>query len=104
MRGVPGITGRPKMADEAAASVSKLMQVKFPEQYGSRGLEPSNDLRIGGRNEVFQHSAGRSRSYARSLSQIFHRQRDAVQWALPLAPKDLRFRHARSFQSRLRCD
>ncbi len=53
MRGVPGITRRAIMANDAAASVSKFVQVKFAQQDGPSLSEPPHDFRIFRGNEMF---------------------------------------------------
>src|SRR6266852_4959427 len=98
MRGVPGITRWSKMADEAAASISEFMQIEFAEQYGARRFEPAYDFGIGGRNKIFQHSAGCCCSDACGLSQVLHRQWNTVQRSLPFAAHDFRFSRSRLVQ------
>ena len=100
MRGVPRIARRAKVANDAAASVGKLVQVEFAEQNCASGFKSPNDFRVRGGNIISKDSAGRSGFDAGRFYQIFYGHGNAVQRPLPFSAGDLSFSFAGRFQRR----
>ena len=89
---VPGIVNVAEEADQRTPAISELMQIVLAQNYRTRQPQPPHDFRIFGRDTVLVKAAGGRCARARSIDQIFYRNRNPVEWPPPFSARDLNLR------------
>src|ERR1041385_5106055 len=98
MRGVPWIARRTKVANDAAASISKFVQVELAKQDCASRFQAANDFRVRGGDVVSQHGAGGCGLYSGGFNQVFYCERNSMERTSPFSAGDLSFSFACVFQ------